>query len=248
MFSRGALALVLFAAATAAWPTDAEQADEGRRILEQATEGFFGETMPPASVRDLLDRCGSVFDRINDTCDRTYWAARVEVMLGFVERAQGRTRAAEARFAHAQELARDAVACRETSDGYRVLADTYAQLITFRGVLYALAHGRKLIQLCERAIALDPGNFDARLTLAIAHLHAPAIAGGGADRSLAELRILEGAAGLTRLQRFSVGIWIALALDKKGQEVEARARLDQAAALYPANSWARGLLDQPARQ
>jgi tetratricopeptide (TPR) repeat protein len=245
MFAPRVLALLLLAAAPVAWATDAEWAAEGRALLEQTTEGLFGETIPPATVHVMLDRCRASFERIGDACDRTYWAARVEVILGFAERSEGRVREAEARFARAQEMAKEAVACRETSDGYRVLADTYAQLITFRGFLYALAHGRKLLQYCEKAIALDPDNLDARLTLAIAHFYTPGIAGGGVDRSLSELRALEARPNITRLRSFTVGIWIALALDKKGRHDEARARLDQATSLYPMNTWARGLLDDP---
>jgi tetratricopeptide (TPR) repeat protein len=156
----------------------AEDLQNGKVLLERATLGLFNESLSRSELRGLLDRSLETFSRLEDQCERDYWQAQVFYLYGFVEQGAGRSKEAERRFTRGFELAEKSMSRGEFSDGYRLLADTQAQLLMYNGMLYKMQYGPTVREYAEKALELDPGNIKAKLNLALYYKNAPAIAGG----------------------------------------------------------------------
>ena len=209
-----------------------------------ATERFFNGATVLEGIRQDLDDAYQILARVRDDRQRLYWQARVSYIAGFVEQGSGRKDAAKSRFLLSHSLATTALAKGEFSEGYRLQADNYAQLMNYNGLLYKLRYGRKIIELCEKAIELDPDNVKARLTLAISYMFAPPIAGGSLSRSIEMLSALGGAENVESLDRFSINAWLGMAYGKRRDTENARRYIRQALQVFPGNPWMKEYLEQ----
>jgi tetratricopeptide (TPR) repeat protein len=90
-----------------------------------------------------------------------------------------------------QTLERAAAAAPEDVEIQVDLAGAYGQLALASGPFGKISAGRKSRLALERAVALGPGNVDARNGLFGFYLNVPAIAGGGRDKALAQLAEIE---------------------------------------------------------
>jgi tetratricopeptide (TPR) repeat protein len=232
----------LISAAGAESRTPDAPLEEGRRLLAAATDAFFDQSLPPAELRELLEGSDGAISRVPDPAARLYWQAEVQYLLGFVEQADERFEQAQRRFETGRDLVLSSLALRESSQAYRLLADTYAQLLILNGLLYKMSYGPKVRDLAEAALRLDPANVKARLTLALFYKNAPAIAGGSRAKSLQLLHRLEGEQALERVDRFSLNAWLGIAYSESRRPAEARRYLTRALQVYPGNTWLQGLL------
>jgi tetratricopeptide (TPR) repeat protein len=231
---------VLFAAA----PLSADGLQDGKILLDRATEGFFNESLPRAKLRELLDGSLEAFAEMKESCERDYWQAQAAYLLGFVEQGEGRSKEAERRFTQGFELAERSLSCGEFSDGYRLLADTQAQLLMFNGVLYKMQYGPTVREYAEKALELDPGNIKARLNLALYYKNAPAIAGGSEKTAREILHQIEGLSGLEPLDSFSVNVWLGISYAESNNAPVARKYIDQAQEIFPGNTWLREIINE----
>jgi len=229
---------VLFAAA----PLSADGLQDGKILLERATEGLFNESLPRPTLRELLDRSLESFRQVQETCERDYWQAQASYLYGFVEQGEGRGKEAERRFTQGFELAESALSCGEFSDGYRLLADTQAQLLMYNGMLYKMQHGPTVREFAEKALELDPGNIKARLNLALYYKNAPAIAGGSEKTAREILHQIEGMGELEPLDRFSVNVWLGISYAEGKNASMARRYIDQAQEIFPGNTWLQEII------
>jgi hypothetical protein len=220
----------------------ADELREGSMLLDRATEGLFNQTLPSATLRELLDRSFQVFGAIQEPCDRDYWRAQVAYLYGFVEQGEEHSKEAERRFTEGYKLAEKALSCGEFSDGYRLLADTQAQLLMFNGMLYKMNFGPKVRELAEKALELDSDNTKARLTLALYFKNAPAIAGGSEKTALKILHEIEKKSVLEPLDRFSVNMWLGISYAENKNGFLARKYISQAQEIFPGNTWLQDLL------
>jgi hypothetical protein len=248
---RGLLSIILVFASALLGASDvgpakpvgsAGPAAEGRVLLAKATDAFFDQSLPSPELRGLLESSRRAFAALPEPALRDYWQSRVEYLYGFVERGDRRDAEAERRFREGYALAQRAGAA-PGGDAYRLQADLIAQLLPFHGAWYAMSNGPRIRQLAEKALALDPGNPKARLTLALFYLNAPA-AGGGSDRgALRLLHELELRADLEREDRFGVLTWLGLAYQGRREPERSRLYLSLARQVYPGNAWVRALAD-----
>jgi tetratricopeptide (TPR) repeat protein len=225
-------------------PVPMEAVDTGRRLLTAATDSFFDQSGDSEALRTLLEQSRGAFVGIQEAAERSYWLAEVEYLYGFVEQGDGRMAEAERRFAAGRDLALESLAQAESSRAYRLLADIYAQLLILNGLLYKMSYGPKVRELAEEALRLEEGNAKARLTLALFYKNAPPIAGGSEAKSLRLLHDLERVPNLERVDRFAVNAWLGISYSEKGRRAEARRYLERALAVYPGNSWLRGMLEE----
>jgi tetratricopeptide (TPR) repeat protein len=239
---RGLLIVILVFAPALLRASDARPAEpagparEGRLLLAKATDAFFDQSLPAPELRALLEASRLAFAALPEPALRDYWQSRVEYLYGFVERGDRRDAEAERRFREGYALAQRAGAA-PGGDAYRLQADLIAQLLPFHGVWYAMSNGPRIRQLAEKALAMDPGNAKARLTLALFYLNAPA-AGGGSDReALRILHELELRADLEREDRFGVLAWLGMAYRGRKDPERARLYLRRAQEVYPGNTW-----------
>jgi tetratricopeptide (TPR) repeat protein len=240
----GKLVCIALFAAIGISSVPADDLREGKILLDRATEGLFNQTLPSAMLRELLDRSFQVFGAIQKPCDRDYWQAQVAYLYGFVEQGEERSKEAERRFTEGYELAESALSCSEFSDGYRLLADTQAQLLMFNGMLYKMNFGPKVRELAEKALELDPDNTKAWLTLALYYKNAPAIAGGNEKTALEILHEIEKRSVLEPLDRFSVNMWLGISYAENKNGLLARKYISQAQEIFPGNTWLEEILTE----
>ena len=230
--------LVLFAAT----PLSADDLRDGKVLLERATVGLFNETLTRSEMRELLDGSFESFALVQDDCARDYWRARVAYLYGFVEQGEGRSKEAERKFSQGFELARSALSCGDFSDGYRLLADTQAQLLMYNGMLYKMQHGPMVREYAEKALELDPGNIKAKLNLALYYKNAPAIAGGSEKTAREMLHEVEQGGGLEPLDEFSVCVWLGISYAESKSATTARKYIDRAQKIFPGNTWLQEIM------
>jgi tetratricopeptide (TPR) repeat protein len=225
-------------------PLSADGLQDGRILLERATEGLFNESLPRATLRELLDGSLEAFGQMKEPCQRDYWKARAAYLYGFVEQGEGRSKEAERRFTQGFELAESALSCGEFSDGYRLLADTQAQLLMYNGMLYKMQYGPTVREYAEKALELDPGNIKAKLNLALYYKNAPAIAGGSEKTAREILHQIEGIRELEPLDRFSVNVWLGISYAESRDASVARKYIDRAQEIFPGNTWLQEIITE----
>jgi len=245
------LIVLLSTVSAAAWAADdAAQApeepsalSEGKRMLRSVEEDFFLGRSSIADLRRRLDRSAEIFGGIEVPCEREFWTARVSFFHAMIDEFEEQWKRAERRFEETEALASQYVGCRSSSEGLRLLADTYSRLTKYRGIGYKAKKGPQVKTLSESAIEIDSTNSRAYLTLALYHLHAPGIAGGSVKKALAMLHEIVDMEGLEPLDRYSVLLWLAIAHHLNDDEPASRRYLDLALDMYPRNPWVNSLLD-----
>lgn len=238
-----AVLLGLFVMLSAA-AISAEDLENGKVLLDRATVGLFNESLSRSALRGLLDRSLESFSRVQDQCERDYWQAEVFYLYGFVEQGAGRAKEAEKRFTRGFELAESSLSCGEFSDGYRLLADTQAQLLMYNGMLYKMQYGPTVREYAEKALELDPGNVKAKLNLALFYKNAPAIAGGSEKTAREILHEVEQTDGLEPLDEFSVNVWLGISYAEGKNTSTARRYIDQAQEIFPGNTWLQEIISE----
>lgn len=242
VYTRAVVISLLCLGISALW-SQSDSGVPGQDLFIRAMDDFFNEAREAAEIRADLERCRSRFARIVDPCQRDYWLARTHYLEGIVERGAERLDRAEQQFLESQRLAEAAVGCDSFDDGYRLIADNYAQLMLVNGLLYKITTGRKIKLFADKALAGDPRNPKARLTLALYYLNAPRYAGGDIGLCIEILESLRQAPSLERVDRFSILAWLAVAHAKQGESPSAREYADLAQRIYPGNTWFRDLVE-----
>jgi tetratricopeptide (TPR) repeat protein len=235
--------IVLFAMFGLSTP-GAQGLESGKALLERATVGLFNETLSRSALRELLEGSLEAFAEVKDPCVRDYWQARVSYLYGFVEQGDGRSKAAERRFRQGFDLAESALSCGASSDAYRLLADTQAQLLMYNGMLYKMQYGPTVREFAEKALELDPGNIKAMLNLALFYKNAPAVAGGSEKTAREMLHQIEGMSGLEALDRFSVNVWLGISYAESKNASTARRYIERAQEIFPGNTWLQEIISE----
>jgi hypothetical protein len=243
------LTAVLLGGAAASWAADGPDAEalpvsleEGQRLLRSVEEDFFLGRSNIADLRRRLDRSAQIFGGISVPCEREFWSARTSFFHAMIDEFEEQWKSAERRFEETEELASQYVGCRSSSEGLRLLADTYSRLTKYRGIGYKAKKGPQVKTLSESAIEIDGTNSRAYLTLALYHLHAPGIAGGSVKKSLTLLHLIEEMEDLEPLDRYSVLLWLAIAHHQNKDQDASGRYLDLALDMYPRNPWVDSLL------
>lgn len=240
----GRLLFVGWLLLTGVMPLLADAYQDGRDFLDHATEGLFNEILSRSALRELLDRSLLSFEQMEDACQRDYWRAQAAYLYGFVEQGEGRLKEAERRFTEGFQLAERALRCGEFSDGFRLLADTQAQLLMYNGMLYKMQYGPTVREFAEKALELDPGNIKAKLNLALYYKNAPAIAGGNETTARQILHEIEQISGLEPLDRFSVNVWLGISYAESKNASKAREYIARAQEIFPGNTWLQEIITE----
>lgn len=150
----------------------------GKILFDTASADLINKAVNNSQIRNSLEKSLYYFSCMESSRDKYYWQARTEYIYGIAEQEENKRTKAEDHFLSALDFAEKVLEYGEFSEGLRILADTYAQLLNYNGLIYKVRKGRKVIELSERAIQLDPTNVKAHLTLAVSYMYAPPIAGG----------------------------------------------------------------------
>ncbi len=194
----------------------------------------------------LLERAEAVaptIEAVADPARRLLFEATRQFLIGFGELGNGATGRADARFERVIELAERANAVAATSEGYRVLADAYNQLLDIRSPTYKILNAGKARRAAVRAVELDPSNPLAHVSAAGFFVSAPAIAGGSLARGryhLDEAAAYAKAAAYAEDSdhiRFLLAVWEGRLAAAEGRDADAWSCLARAHEIYPLNWW-----------
>lgn len=249
-----ALVLVAFTSGAQAGAPPASPARPASAAFSLAPEGLkdFAElVMSSTATRTQLELAAqSALDEIRTLPDEVsglvYEAQLIYLNafseLGFVRDGDGDQERAEELILRAIETAERANSIRETSEGFRVVADCRNQLLKLRGTAYRMTNFRAARQSADTAVQLDRRNPFAQLSAAGYYISAHPIAGGDTRRGLehaeaAARRIEELSGEVARYVRFLTGIWVAQGLAAEGEREGAASALGRSREVYPENWW-----------
>ena len=197
---------------------------------------------PPAWQPDAAAE--EAIGAIPDETSRTLHDAQRLFLLGFDAIGRGNTSTGEAYVEQSMEAARDSLAEHESSEGYRILADGYNQLLKVRGRAYQMFHFRSARDTADRAVELDRRNPLAHVSAASYYLSAPGIAGGDVRRGLEHIEAAARLRGDNRYVSFLVSMWAARGAYQTGSTESARRSLLHAKEIYPDNWWLREVSEE----
>ena len=166
--------------------------------------------------------------------------------MGIANLGTGKKGDAENHFANSQKLVNQSLQIKESSQGYRLLADTYMQLMPVKGFFYSAANGGRLKSLPQKAIKRNPQNYKAHISLALFYIHAPAFGGGSIAKGIEMLLVALKSA--EKVDRFNAYMWLGIIYQKEKNYQEAMLYLNKALAIYPNNGWAKQTLEAVAAQ
>lgn len=173
----------------------------------------------------------------HDPLEQSYWMARAEFLLGALKRSIGDRRAADAFFQRSLHFAEEALARREFSDGFRILADSLGQLLTLRGLLFQLSNGLRARDSAIMALELDWNNRRAHISVGAYYLNAPEVAGGDVDYATSILANVVADRRSNDIERFLAYGFLALGYDDLDERRRSHEAYRQAAAIFPRNPW-----------
>ena len=174
-----------------------------------------------------------------------YWQAQIEFLLGTVKQRLEQNTAVK-HFEKSQKLVQKAIARNETSEGYRLLGDTYGRLIEYNGVFYAMRNGSKILDLLKKSIELDPQNYTAYNSLGIAYFKAPKVVGDNLDKAIKNFK--QALKSEKQVDNFISYYYLAKCYVEKGNNKQASGYLKQAINIYPNNELAKLLLEKIAEE
>ena len=166
-----------------------------------------------------------------------YLYGQIALLDGILAAGTGRMADAEHSFEQARSFGEEAVEREPTSEHYRVVADSYMQLLRIKPMPYRIANAGRARRAADDAVRLDRRNPRALIAAASYYGSTPAIAGGDLPRAGDYLdRALPLTAGSKTL-RFVCVMWQAIIADARSDTAGARDWLRQARALFPESAW-----------
>ncbi len=216
--------------------------------VPEELERFAVQVMRETPEREVAFRQAELLERVirgyRQPAARDLYTAMLHYLLGHVERGQGLDREAERSFERAIEFARSANERFETSEGHRVLADSYNQLLDLGGTGYRVLNVGRARRAAETAVDLDPRNPLAHIAAAGFFTNAPRFAGGDPVRGREHVETAARLGGDSEYVPFLVAIWEAKLAHAEGRSSAAQAALARAHAIFPRNWWLASVADE----
>jgi tetratricopeptide (TPR) repeat protein len=226
------LSTILFLSMTAT-PLGAQEAPAGEAALTEARELVYSQTGSEEEITALLVEARDAFEDITDPVADPYSMGRVYLLKGTYYNSVDNDRRAAQALEKAIAYAREAVERREFSEGYRLLADAYSQMMMARGIFYMARHGETARDAAFRALELGPENAKAYISVAGYYLNAPPIAGGDTEKGIELLREGINLDSAGNCDRFLMYLWLAEAAEELGREERAADYLEEAREIFP---------------
>lgn len=216
----------------------------GEEAFSEAKELVYSQTGEENEINTRLEEARAAFDGIEDPAMRLYSLGRVDLLRGtYYNSLENKRRAADA-LERAIERGEAAVDLREFSEGYRLVADAYSQMMMARGIFYMARHGETARDAAFRALELGPQNPKAHISVAGYYLNAPPIAGGDTEKGLELLREALRLPSVGKCDRFLIYIWLAEAEEELGRIGLAREHLQKAREIFPQSPQVVALMER----
>ena len=199
---------------------DITENKKGENLYHQAMELFVALIPDSNKSLQLLDESMALSNKIKDRQLRYYWLAKVAYLKGVIEKDRNHHDKAKENFFYSKELILKSLAIGDFSDSYRLRADVEGQLIFYGDIYYKTKFGPGIKNFIKKAIALDPGNKRAYVSLAMYYRDAPIIVGGSFKKSETTLKEMIDNTFSDQIDLFSLYLWIDTAWtnSKKNRE------------------------------
>ena len=200
------------------------QLEEGRSTLDE-------EKLMAA--RKTFEQC--LLQNVSNSLSY-YYLGRTDSYVFQAKELQKDKKAAGRALDSAIENTRRSIALDERrADAHALLADLYGRKIGYGGMAAGMRYGPKAEAETRRALELDNNNALAYAVLGRRQLYSPKLFGGDIDKAIVSFR------KATELDpRYDEGfVWLALAYQKKGDSVRARAAVAEALRLNGRSAFAR---------
>jgi tetratricopeptide (TPR) repeat protein len=237
--SSGALIALLFATTlgTGGYAQDGPHPESASPESLDALADIVMSASDRATVREASEAARSDIEALTSRQYRLLHEAQRMAIMGLAERGFARdlnvSPQAEDYFDRGQELARESLEIRETSEAYRILADCLNQLLQLRGTTYKMFNAGRARDAADRAVELDNENPLALIASAAYYGSAPGIVGGDTRRALDDLEAAERHSDGSDFVEFLIALWRGRALVNSGDESGARESVLRATDIYP---------------
>ena len=200
--------------------SDVTKSKKGETLYSQAMELFVATTPDFDKSLKLLDESILYFMEMEGKQSGFYGLAKAAYLKGVIEKDRNHDDKAKENFFYSKELILKSLAIGGFSDGYRLRADVEGQLIFYGDIYYKTKFGPGIKNSIKKAIALDPGNKRAYVSLAMYYRDAPIIAGGSFKKSETTLKEMIDNTFSDQIDLFSLYLWIDTAWtnSKKNRE------------------------------
>lgn len=185
----------------------------GKKLFYQTREMFSYQSSNLREIEKNLVDSENHLQLIKNQQERLYWLARVKYLQGLIEKNENNSLEAENDFNKSRELIMNLLEQYEFSDGYRLLADIEGQLMFYRDLFYKTKYGPQIKIWAEKAILLNPTNYQAYITLALYFYSAPSIVGGDPKKGKEVLNRIIQLDQSGQIDPFSLFLWLITAFE-----------------------------------
>jgi len=185
----------------------------GKELFYQTREMFSYQSSNFREIEKNLVDSENHLQQIKNQQEKLYWLARVKYLRGLVEKNINNSLEAENNFNKSRELIMNLLEQCEFSDGYRLLADIEGQLMFYRGLFYKTTYGPQIKTWAEKAILLNPTNYQAYITLALYFYSAPPIVGGDSEKGKEIINRVIQLEQSGQIDSFSLFLWLITAFE-----------------------------------
>lgn len=143
----------------------------------------------------------------------------------------------------AQVYAKKSLDFKETSEGWRLLADNGSYIMIQKGITYIIKNSGKVQKQALKALELDKNNARAALINAQGLINTPKAFGGDKKKGITILKELSGRKDLSKEDLFYISIALSQALKSIKESESAKSVIKDALKIYPKNLHANKLLE-----
>lgn len=198
-------------------------------------DAIIAQELSSSEILPIYTAAKTQAEAITSEFDRFIMLARIENLMGQVYQREGRDTEAIAYYERGESFAQSALNLQRASEAYYILSESIALLLSSRGFLYQVANGMRFTNSVNRAIALDPDNFEAKYLLASSYAYSPLPFRNLRRAATLLEEIIDNARSLSPDLRFNVYYTMGIVRQKQRRPAEARTWFERALALYPTN-------------
>ncbi|GAB6099593.1 hypothetical protein JCM16358_14720 [Halanaerocella petrolearia] len=220
----------------------ASKLEEGKELFFKGRESFYNNEEDISSSLTLLKQSKQQFANLNNEFNKYYWQAQSEFVIAEIYETKKEKKKALLSFNNSEQLVKKALKEKKTSEGLRLLADTYMRQINYKGIFYSMTYGPKAMELLEKSIQLNNKNYTAYNSLGTYYINAPKIGGGDINKAIKALTTALNSNN--QFDNFISYHWLSIAYNKQDKEGKALKYVNKALEIYPNSLWAKNTLQQ----
>jgi tetratricopeptide (TPR) repeat protein len=187
-------------------------------------------------ILPIYSTAKSEAEAITSNVERYIMLARIENLMGQAYQRERRNDEAAAYFERGEAFAQSAHRLQQSSETWYVQAESLALLLSVRGFAFQVANGMRFMNMINRAISLDPSNFEAIYLSASSNIFAnPPFRNLRKARNLLGEILENNFADMPKDVRFNVYYAMGVIYQIQRNRNEARIWFERALSLYPTN-------------